>query len=281
MEMQMVTGQVDGPNLESSKSGIHWASVLGGATTAAAISLILIPLGSALGFSSFSVFTATSENAFVFTAGCAIWLIVMQWVSSFVGGYIAGRLRVKWADTHSDEVFFRDTAHGFIAWAVATLLTVGVLASVASTTVSGLVNAGSSVAASTATSPAARDQLRYFVDGLYRGAKTDAAPSADVIAETSRIIAIGTVDNRLSADDRAYLAQQVALRTGLTEAEAQARVDKTLSQIEAAKKKAANAAEAARKTVVSVSIVLFLSLIIGAFIASVSAALGGRLRDAY
>jgi hypothetical protein len=281
MEMQMVTGQVDGPNLESSKSGIHWASVLGGAATAAAISLILIPLGSALGFSSFSVFTATSENAFVFTAGCAIWLIVMQWVSSFVGGYIAGRLRVKWADTHSDEVFFRDTAHGFIAWAVATLLTVGVLVSVAASTVSGIVDAGSSIATSTATSPAAKDQLRYFVDGLYRSPKTDAAPSADVIAETSRIIVVGTVDGRLSVDDRAYLAQQVALRTGLTEAEAQGRVDKTLAQIDAAKKKAAEAAEAARKTVVSVSIVMFLSLIIGAFIASVSAALGGRLRDAY
>ena len=117
----------DGPNLESAGSGIHWGAIFGGAVAAAAVSLILIPLGSAFGFSTSSVFNANNPAA-AFTAGWAIWLVVMQWASSFFGVYIAGRWRVRWADLHSDEVFFRDTAHGFLAWAVATLFTISLVA---------------------------------------------------------------------------------------------------------------------------------------------------------
>ena len=277
MDTPSVLGHADGPNLESTKSGIHWASIFGGAATATAISLVLLPLGSALGFSSFSVFTATSQNAVVFTAGCAIWLVVMQWVSSLVGGYIAGRLRVKWADTHSDEVFFRDTAHGFIAWAVATILTIGIFAFAAGSTVGTAVIAGTNLAA--AATPATNDQVGYFVDGLYRGAPS--ASPADVNAETARILLNGAANGGVPADDKAYLARQVAARTGLGQPEAEARVNSILAQIDSVKQKAAQAAEAARKTIVNVSIIFFLSLVIGAFIASVSAALGGRLRDAY
>ncbi|MGA9658137.1 MAG: hypothetical protein WBQ60_03450 [Asticcacaulis sp.] len=116
------------PNVESSVSGIHWASILGGATVATAVSLILLPLGSALGFSTISIFAPSANETLTFGLGWAIWLVVMQWISSGFGGYIAGRLRVKWADTHSDEVFFRDTAHGFIAWSVATVFTLGFVA---------------------------------------------------------------------------------------------------------------------------------------------------------
>src|SRR5690348_3105628 len=93
----------DGPNLESSKSGIHWASILDGPAPAAPISAILLPLGSTLGLASTSAYNP-GQSLVTFTAGMAIWLVIMQWASSGVVGYIAGRLRVKCADTHSDEV---------------------------------------------------------------------------------------------------------------------------------------------------------------------------------
>ncbi|MEI9905313.1 MAG: hypothetical protein WDN06_16200 [Asticcacaulis sp.] len=171
----------DGPNLESKGSGIHWAAILGGAAAAAAISLILAPLGTALGFSSFSVFTATRASAITFTAGWAIWLVIMQWVSSGVGGYIAGRLRVKWADLHSDEVFFRDTAHGFLAWAAATVVAIALIAGVSLNT----VHAGVDAAATVASGAASNDKMAYYADSLYRGATT---PDANT-AEAGRILA--------------------------------------------------------------------------------------------
>jgi len=261
-------GKHDGPNLESSNSGIHWAAIFGGAAAAAAISLMLIPLGSALGFSSFSVFTATEKSAIVFTAGWAIWLVVMQWVSSGIGGFLAGRLRVKWADLHSDEVFFRDTAHGLLAWAVATLFTVGLIASMTAST----VGAGVQVAAGAA----GNDRMAYYADTLYRGATV---PAGDITAETTRILISDEANGGISADDKVYLSHLVAARTGLPQAEAEARVNKMAADIDLARRQAADAAERARKAAVGFSTILFLSLLIGAFIACVSAALGGRLRD--
>ena len=203
----------DGPNLESSRSGIHWASIIGGAVGATAVSAMLVPLGSAFGFSSISAWRDLGHNALVFSTNWAIWLVVMQWLSSLVGGYIAGRLRVKWADTHSDEVFFRDTVHGFLAWGVATLFTAMVLTSVTTAT----VNTTADVAP--AAAPAAASATGESV-------APDTAP-----ASTSDAV------------------------------------------------KATQATETTRKAIVGFSFVSFLSLLIGAFIASVAAALGGRLRD--
>jgi len=262
----LTPGVKDGPNLESAGSGIHWGAIFGGAAAAAAISLILIPLGSAFGFGSFSVFTATANTAVVFTAGWAIWLVVMQWVSSFFGGYIAGRLRVRWADLHSDEVFFRDTAHGFLAWAVATIVTVGLIAGISSSALSG------------GTKEATGPDMDYYASSLYRGATQ---PVTDIEPETAAILMNDTADNTFSADDRTYLAHQVAARTGLSEADAETRVNSVITRLDTLRQQAAQAAETARKALVGFFTVLFISLLVGAFIASVSAALGGRLRDQY
>ncbi len=255
----------DGPNLESAGSGIHWGAILGGAAAAAAISLALIPLGTALGFSSFSVFTASTNSVIVFTAGWAIWLVVMQWASSFIGGYIAGRLRVRWADLHSDEVFFRDTAHGFLAWAVATLFTFALIAI-------------TTIGAGAGARPDSAPDIDYYASSLYRGAS---APVADITPETAAILATDTATGSFPADDRDYLARQVAARTGASQADAEIRVNTLIARIAADRQKVALAAETARKTVVGFSVTLFISLLVGAFIASVSAALGGRLRDQY
>jgi len=174
------------------------------------------------------------------------------------------RLRVRWADLHSDEVFFRDTAHGFLAWAVSTLFVFGLLALGASAGNSDRQDNGPDVG--------------YYASSLYRGAT---AAVGDVTPETAAILASDSASGNFPADDRAYLARQVAARTGVSQAEAESRVNATIDRINADRQKIAQAAETARKAAVGFSVTLFISLLVGAFIASVSAALGGRLRDQY
>src|SRR6202166_2384761 len=122
-------------NNESRTSGVSWAAVIAGAFVAAALSLILLALGAGLGFSSVSIWSNVGASASTIGMAAILWLIVMQIVSSSMGGYLAGRLRTKWANIHTDEVYFRDTAHGFLAWAVALVITAAFLASAATSMV--------------------------------------------------------------------------------------------------------------------------------------------------
>ncbi len=161
---------------------------------------------------------------------------------------------------------------------MATLFTIGLAACVALST----VNAGVQASATVASSAVASDDLGYYADSLYRTTTpATAVNAADVSVETTRILANGAKNGVVPPADRAYLAAQVAARTGLTQAAAEARVNTTLTQVDAAKAKAADAAETARKALIAFHTALCISLLVGAFIASVTAALGGRLRDNY
>src|SRR3978361_1620330 len=104
---------------ESARSAVAWAAVLAGAVVAIATTLILIALGSGLGFAAASPWPGAAPAAETFAITAGIWLIVTQWLASALGGYMTGRLRTKWTSVHSHEVFFRDTAHGLLSWAVA------------------------------------------------------------------------------------------------------------------------------------------------------------------
>jgi len=135
-------GSSEMPNLESALSGVTWSAIIAGAVGAASLSLILLALGSGLGFASVSPWADAGATATAVGVGAGIWFLIVQWLSSAAGGYMAGRLRSKWAAHGSDEVFFRDTAHGFLAWGLATLFVAGVLTSA----VSGVVSTGATVA---------------------------------------------------------------------------------------------------------------------------------------
>src|ERR1700691_2751127 len=131
MAGQSVSGQyADGAAAPASPStsAASWPAIIAGAFVAAAVSLTLLALGSGLGFASISPWPNRGISAMTFTITAAIWLIVMQWVSAGLGGYIAGRWRTRWIGTHTHEVFFRDTAHGLVTWAVATVFMAAVLA---------------------------------------------------------------------------------------------------------------------------------------------------------
>jgi hypothetical protein len=200
-----------------------------------------------------------------------------------VGGYMTGRLRTKWVGTHTHEVFFRDTAHGFVTWALATVIGAGLLASAVGTVSEMTVQAASTVTAGVAQGAAAslsHSVAPYDIDRLLRPAsgQTDGA-GTDGRSEVTRILAKGISTGDVAAEDRDYLTKLVAARTGVSEAEAQKRVNDIIAAEKAAEIKAREAADAARKAAATTSVFMALSMLIGAFIASASAALGGRVRD--
>ncbi len=252
---------------DSRHSAVSWAAIVAGAVVATATSFALVILGSALGLTTLSPWSQASAVATAVAVSTAIWLVVMQWVSAALGGYIAGRLRTRWTDIHGDEVFFRDTAHGFLAWCLSTLIVACITIGAAAGGAAGADLPGG--------------QADYFVDMMFRptpGGSAQPNP-AESRGEVARILVDGLADGRLTPADRTYVAQLVGARTGLSQAEAERRVDEVMSQMAAAKAKAREQADAARKAGIVMAFVTFLSLLVGAFIASVSAALGGRLRD--
>ena len=253
------------------KSAASWPSIIAGAFVAAGTSLILVTLGGGLGFASVSPWPNHGASITAFAITTAIWLIVTQWISAALGGYIAGRLRTRWIGTHTHEVFFRDTAHGLITWAVATLL-------VAAIAVSALMSAAGTAgraAADAAKSPVSE----YTIDKLFRPSGSGAPAAAETRIETAHIVANAVATGSIPDADRAYLVEQVAARTGMSQAYAQARVDSFVASVNEAQAKLKADADAAKKAAAQASIYLALSMLIGAFIASVSAALGGRIRD--
>jgi hypothetical protein len=273
-----------GHTLESSISAISWAAIIGGAFAAAALSLIILALGSGFGLASVSPWPNSGASVTTFTVMAAIWLIVVQWVSSGLGGYLTGRLRTKWVGVHTHEVFFRDTAHGFLAWAVAAVIGAVVLASGVSSLLSGGVHAAASVASRAAEGASQGavqgNPVAYYVDSLFRSDHPNAnATDQDVRAEATRILAAGIRNGDVPAADKTYLAQLVAARTGLSQADAEKRVDDVIAKAKAAETKARQIADATRKAGAYLSIFTALSMLIGAFIAAAAAALGGRHRD--
>jgi hypothetical protein len=303
-------------------SAVSWGAVLAGALGAVAASVILIELGIGLGFSSISVWPNSGASLATLGVMAGIWLILVQWIASGMGGYLAGRLRTRWVGLHTDEVFFRDTVHGFLAWSLGTVI--GVLLIAAGSSM--VINAGSRVAGGAAagasqgaavagggaaTNPAVQPGQPindgYYVDMLFRPAPTNAAgapPNAAAADQSTasapppvatagtrnagedraiavRIFARDLPSGTLAPDDRSYLAQTIAARTGMTEAQAEKRVDDTVAQVKAAEDQARQAAEKARKAAAFGSIATALAMLVGAFIASVAGAMGGRLREEY
>jgi hypothetical protein len=272
------------PN-ESVASAASWPAIFAGAITAAATSLILVALGSGIGLASISPWPNSGASVTTFSVMTAIWLIVVQWLSALMGGYMTGRLRAKWVGTHTHEVFFRDTAHGFVTWALSTVIGAALLASAVGSTSGKAIEAASTVASGAARGAAGSMNMNesiapYDLDRLLRPSSPESDSSkADGRAEVGRILAKGISVGDVSADDRDYLAKVVTARTGISEPDARKRVDEVLSTEKATEMKAREAADAARKAAATASIFMALSMVIGAFIASASAALGGRLRD--
>ena len=303
-------------------SAVSWGAIIAGAAAAAALSLIMLILGTGLGLSSVSPWTNNGIDAKTFGISTILWLTLTQLVASGMGGYLAGRLRAKWVTAQTDEIYFRDTAHGFLAWAVASLATAALLTSVVGSIVSNGIQAGASVAggvASTTVAAAAGgvaanggasmaksdrdsgDPLGYFLDSMFRkdtstnapgsthtGTSTNAGGNAEPnsaasLAEVARIFTNSIQNGPLPADDVHYVGQVVTQRTGVSQQEAEKRVLDTYARIQTKlhemEASAKEMADKARKASAYTALWLFISLLIGAFVASLSAVYGGRQRD--
>jgi hypothetical protein len=214
-------------------------------------------------------------------------MIFSHFIASATSGYITGRTRIKWADLRRDEVFFRDTANGLLSWAVGMVLTAAFLANAAAAVVSGVAKVGASAAAAAGAGVAAGAKAadapaiesKYFIDALFRSTQPRGGDDGAVREEAGRIVSTSLQRGDLSASDRRYLADVVSSRTGLNRTEAEQRVDDVVAQAKAAEIEARQAADAARKTAVHVSLWSFLALLIGAFTASYAATIGGKHRD--
>jgi hypothetical protein len=246
---------------ESAEAAVSWGAIIAGAVASMTVALILMVLASGVGLASVSPWSGGSVAAV--SAATGIGLIVVQWFAAGLGGYITGRLRANWVGVHTHEVFFRDTAHGFLTWALASLAGIVMTGAVATSLLQGGAHAAASGAA--AVTP-------YAMDELFRG-NTGTDQSGNWRGEAQRLLARAAT-GELSQDDRTYLSRLVAEHTGLSQQDAQTRVDGAISQGEAAVATARRAASAA-------SIFLALSMLVGAFIASVAAAYGGGVRDRY
>jgi hypothetical protein len=280
----------------ATQSAVSWAAIVAGAFAAVAISLILMAVGAGFGLVSTSAWPGQGASAAAFGIGAGIWLIVVQWLASAFGGYLTGRLRRKWTGPRGDEVLFRDTAHGFLAWALGTVVVVGLLASALGATISGGAQAIGAVAGGSAQG-AAQGVVQsggttgvptdYFVDTLFRSdtASPATSPTAgpsdsqEMRAESARILGRVVTTGDIQPDDRTYLARLVAQRTGLAQPEAEKRVDDVVGQVKAAEAEVRQAAEEARKAGASLSFFTAFSWLVGAFIACAAAGLGGFARD--
>ena len=303
-------------------SAVSWGAIFAGAAGAAALSLILLMLGTGLGLSSVSPWVNSGISAQSLGVSTIVWITFTQLAAAALGGYLAGRLRTKWLSVPIDEVHFRDTAHGFLAWAVATLFTAALLTS----TIAALLNATADGAITALNAPQSgpakrgleqldRNGMRYELDKLFRApiissaidpmesepisqdfsdegaARAPRVPARNqryAYAEVKRIFANarmrGVEGNKtLPADDLSYVASLVEQQTGLSQVDAQKRVrdSYSLAQTQAAefKSSAKLAADKARKAAAKASLWLFISLLIGAFVASLAATLGAKHRD--
>lgn len=247
--------------IEDSRSGVSWAAVLAGASVAAALSFSLMILGAGIGLSTVSPWPTSGLTASRLAPGALVWIALVQALSCALGGYLAGRLRTKWVSTHTHEVFFRDTAHGFLVWAVGLVISVFFLSSLVLSISKDVANGSH------------EGRSAYYVDSLFRADHpvTDGNDAA-VRAEAKEIMAMALLQPGLRPEDKSYLASMVAARTGLPRAEAQARVDAIVNAYR-------EVADTARKAVAHSLYWLFAALLIGAFCGSFSATLGGKRRD--
>lgn len=279
---------------QADQTTVSWGSVIAGGVAAAALSLFLLTLGVGLGLSSISPWADQGVSATTFQIGAGVYIVAVAMLASAVGGYLAGRLRQVWAGVHHDEIYFRDTAHGLLAWALATLLSATVLGATVTHIVGGTASA--LVPAATAGAGAAAGQpTDIYVDSLLRadpaqGNATAAPAQLGINADNSGAPAQGnrngasraeigrlfapalTKGGDISAADRTYLAKVVAQRTGLSQQDAEKRVNDTIA-------KAKQAADDARKATAKLMLWLAASLLAGAVSSMLGATEGGVLRD--
>jgi hypothetical protein len=300
--------RADGELLTDASSAVSWSSIAAGAVAIASVTLLLLALGAGLGLSSISPWTDTGLSAATFKVTAGVYLVLVAVMASAIGGFLAARLRTKWVGIHTNEAFFRDTAHGFIAWAFAILISATLLGAATAHLLGGAASGAGAAATQPSTSV---NPTQVYVDRLFRrdtsaavnstaagavpatnatAAGTASAPETGAAASPTATTAGGGARNNrrvevlrlwtasplesggLSADDKTYVVRLISERTGLSAAEAQKRLDDVVAQAKAD-------ADRARRGAAQLAFWTTAALLFGAFAASLAAAEGGQYRD--
>lgn len=259
---------------EAQASAVSWPAIAAGGVASAALTLVLLAFGTGMGFAVVSPWPSSGVSATTFGIGAGLYLIVVAMMASSIGGYIAGRLRTNWVGVHGDEVYFRDTAHGLLAWALATVLGAAVLASTAASIIGTASSGVAQVAGMAAQNAGPADDV---LDRLLRVDPAAPRPPQGTPVSRAELLRLLTPQvagkTEMAAPDRQYVVQMIAARTGLSQADADKRLTEVVLQ-------ARTAADTARKAALALSLWLTASLLMGALSAGLAATEGGRLRQA-
>jgi hypothetical protein len=269
VEAAGLTDEIALERIEIRTSFLQWGPIIAGSLVAAALSLVFLAFGSAIGFGVLSSSPTWRDTSPALTVASGIYLLLTALVSFGLGGYVTGRLRERWHPTaHANFVEFRDGVHGVVSWAIAAV-------------VSGLVIAASvggvaSKAVQPATSPTAttgEPLIAYELDRLFRAERHPSEPGLDYSrAEAGRILLAATGRQGISSEDRTYLARLVAANTGIAPPDAERRVDTAITA-------ATTALHKARSSAVILGFCTAASLLLGAAVGWYGACSGGRHRD--
>jgi hypothetical protein len=256
----------DADPIVSRPTYLHWSPIVAGAIVAAAVSFVLLSFGSGLGLAVASPSSSWRDASSALALLGGLWLLLTSLAASGLGGYLSGRLRETWSTT-PEEVEFRDGIHGLLVWGLAIIIG-AFLALSATKTVTGRPDL---TASSTST---AEPLLAFELDRLFRSDRAAAEPGIDpeLRAQAARIITAGLGHTGLAQDDRAYLVHLVQARTGLSQPDAEQRVNQVIGQ-------ANDAIARARHAGVILAFMIACSLMLGMAVAWLAAALGGQHRD--
>lgn len=244
---------------------VSWGAVLAGVVIALVTHALLTLAGLALGLALLEP-TETAPDASAFSVGAGIWMLGSGIVAAFAGGVIAGRLAGRPKDSTCG-------LHGLAAWAVATLIVLGV----ASSAIGALVGGGAMVAAGLGGAVASEAAELSPLQAIERrvGESTAGAedPAALQSAAVSAVAGALTADEAAAPDARERAVQALARAQGIPVEQARQQYDALAADFEEAQAAVEQAAEEAAEVGARAAIFAFAALVLG----GVAGWVGGRL----
>ena len=266
---------------QENKGYVDWPAIIAGSLVAAAIFFVFNAFGTVLGLSlSAPRLTEGDSNAAKgYAVAVGLWILWITITSFVAGGYLAGRLRRAIPDSDGHETNVRDGVHGLVVWAAGIL----VGAWLASSAIAGITKTTADVATNVAPAAASmamnEAQSGYLADDLLRNPAQATGDQTATRGEVSRIVLRSASNGAISSEDRTYLTQLAASRAGISQADAEKRIDAASAKLKEAQEKAKQAAISARRIGILVAFLTAASLLVGAVGAWWGASVGGRHRD--
>lgn len=256
---------------------IDWRAVIGGAVIAAGVSFTLLAFGSAIGLSVTSTAPTWRDSSAWLWVLSGLFLILVALCAFGFGGYAAGRMRAPVneaipvaADGELRESTLRDGMHGLFTWGLAILLSA--VLGIAAAAVASRAAAPSGGAAGASASVAGENTIASELDELFR---TDRPLASDIEyrrAEAARILLKTSGRSGVSDEDRGYLTVLTAREAGISDAEAEDRVNHAIANSK-------DELHRARAAAVMQAFLIAAALLLGAAAAWFAATEGGWERE--